>query len=301
MTKVDADEPELLADDREDHVGVRLGEVRDLPDALAQTGAREAARADADRGLHDLEARALGVRPRMQEAEEAGATIWLEPDRERSDRRVAARVAVTRSLAGTPATRRIASIIPQSVIVVPRSGSTTISAQKIPVSEPERLHELAERAGRAPAREIHGREQAERELRELGRLEAGRPEDEPAARAVDRRPEDEDGRAQPERDEQERRSEIAETVVVEARGHDHEHEPDEGVHRLPLEVAHRVAVPDRRRRGRRAVHHDEPERDESERDERDESLIRGAVALHASASTSSRNASPRASKSRNWS
>ena len=35
-----ADQPELLADDREDHVRVRLREVRDLPDALAEAGAR---------------------------------------------------------------------------------------------------------------------------------------------------------------------------------------------------------------------------------------------------------------------
>ena len=52
-----------------------------------------------------------------------------------------------------------------------------------------------------------------------------------------------------------------------------QHEPDERVDGLPLEVAHRIAVAERRRRGRRAVDHHEPEGDEAERDERDEPLV----------------------------
>ena len=65
-----ADEPELLADDGEDHVGVRLGQVVDLLHALAEPVAEDVARAEADLRLHDLEARALRVLPRVEEAEE---------------------------------------------------------------------------------------------------------------------------------------------------------------------------------------------------------------------------------------
>ena len=58
-----ADQPELLADDREDHVRVGLREVGDLPDTFAEPRTREAAGADADGGLHDLEPSALRVAP----------------------------------------------------------------------------------------------------------------------------------------------------------------------------------------------------------------------------------------------
>src|SRR5918992_4871846 len=58
-----ADQPELLADDGEDHVGVGLGQVVDLLDALAESLPGEAARADADDRLHSLEAFALRVLP----------------------------------------------------------------------------------------------------------------------------------------------------------------------------------------------------------------------------------------------
>src|SRR5436309_3335657 len=50
-----ADKAELLADDGEDHVGVRLRQVVDLLDPLPETTAEDAARADADLRLHVLE------------------------------------------------------------------------------------------------------------------------------------------------------------------------------------------------------------------------------------------------------
>ena len=165
----------------------------------------------------------------------------------------------------------------------------------------EWLDELAEGPRRAPAREVDRREETERELRELGGLEARRPDDEPAPRPVDRRPGDEDRDTEDERREEERWRDEAEAVVVEARRERHEDDADQRVDGLALQVAHRVAVPERGRRRGRAVDHHEPERDEPERDERDETLIGVAVALHGSSSTRARNASPRASKSRNWS
>src|SRR5206468_3776775 len=51
-----ADETELLADDGEDHVGVRFGQVEDLLHAVPEALARPAARADADDRLDGLKA-----------------------------------------------------------------------------------------------------------------------------------------------------------------------------------------------------------------------------------------------------
>src|SRR5437773_6473651 len=66
-----ADEAELLADDREDHVGVRLRQVVDLLDALPEPLAEEMSRAQADLRLDDLESGALRVLPRVEKAEDA--------------------------------------------------------------------------------------------------------------------------------------------------------------------------------------------------------------------------------------
>src|SRR6185436_19309278 len=81
-----ADEPELLADDRQDHVRVRFREVVDLLDSLAEPFAEQPARAEPDLRLHDLEAAPLRVVPRVEEAEEAVAAVRLEPDRDGAER-----------------------------------------------------------------------------------------------------------------------------------------------------------------------------------------------------------------------
>src|SRR6185369_2807811 len=80
-----ADEPELLADDREDHVRVRLGQEVRLLDALAEAAPEDPARAEPDDRLHRLVAGALGVVPRVDEAEQASAAVRLEPDGEEAD------------------------------------------------------------------------------------------------------------------------------------------------------------------------------------------------------------------------
>ena len=58
-----ADQPELLADHREDHVRLLLGQVVDLLHALAEPLAGEPAGADPDHRLHGLEAGVLRVAP----------------------------------------------------------------------------------------------------------------------------------------------------------------------------------------------------------------------------------------------
>src|SRR5207244_13574980 len=81
-----SDQPELLADDREDHVRVGLGQVVHLLDALAEAVAADSTGAESDQGLDGLETGALGVVPRVEEAEDARAPVRLEPDRREPER-----------------------------------------------------------------------------------------------------------------------------------------------------------------------------------------------------------------------
>src|SRR3954469_3848531 len=70
-----ADEPELLADDGEDHVGVRLRQVMDLLDPLAEPPSEDAAGTEADLRLHVLQAGAEWILPRIEEREEARPAV----------------------------------------------------------------------------------------------------------------------------------------------------------------------------------------------------------------------------------
>ena len=62
-----AHQPELLADDGEDEVGVRLGEEPPLGSALTEPDPEQPARGQADLGLQRLEAPVVGVLPRIEE------------------------------------------------------------------------------------------------------------------------------------------------------------------------------------------------------------------------------------------
>ena len=85
MTPIGPHEPQLLPDDREDHVRRGLGQVVDLLHALSEADAEEATGAERNHRLHGLESGILWVAPRVDEAEETGASIRLEPDCEHED------------------------------------------------------------------------------------------------------------------------------------------------------------------------------------------------------------------------
>ena len=68
-----ADEAEFLADVGEDEVGLRFGEVKELLHALHIAAAGEAAGADGDQRLVDVEAGAQGICAGMEKGEHAGA------------------------------------------------------------------------------------------------------------------------------------------------------------------------------------------------------------------------------------
>src|SRR5581483_2052759 len=80
-----ADEAELLPDHREDHVRVRLRQVADLVDPLAEPAAEHAARAEADERLHVLQAVVRRVLPRVEEDKEARAPVGRGDRRERGE------------------------------------------------------------------------------------------------------------------------------------------------------------------------------------------------------------------------
>ena len=134
-----------------------------------------AARADADHRLHGLEAGALRVVPRVEEAEDARAAVRLEPDREQAERRARAPTRRASSRIGTPATSRIAE---HHHAERDRRAEVGLDqdqrAEDAGRRSPSGFAELAERPRRRPAREVGGGPDDERELRELRRLEASR-------------------------------------------------------------------------------------------------------------------------------
>ena len=183
-----ADEPELLADDREDHVRVRLREEVDLLDALRRARSPvmppepDARSSPAPTGTPRPRGPAIGSRKLKTRARRYGSIqIATAPS-------ASANVPATASSrSGRPETRRTPATIRQSAIVVPRSGSSEDQPAEERDHEADRLHQLAHRPRHRTAGE-HGRHpDAEGELRELRRLKARRAEEEPAPRAVDRR------------------------------------------------------------------------------------------------------------------
>src|SRR5262249_6866392 len=164
----------------------------------------------------------------------------------------------------------------------------------------DRPPQVPERSRRRPTREVGGGPNSERKLGELGRLERGRSDLDPAAGAVDALPDHEDREAEEDRRQDKRRREHAKSPVVETCRDHHQTDADQRVNTLLLEVRHRIRSCERCGCRGRAVDHHEPERDEAERDE-DEQATLERLSLHRSASTSRRNVSPRSSKSRNWS
>ena len=181
-----ADEPELLADDREDEVGVRVGQEHPLGATRAEPDAVDAAAAERDQRLGDLVAGVRLVVPRVQEREHAGAAVGRrerEHGRRRRPRsRRASRDACAahrpRSAARTRSARARSS--------ESRSGSSITSTPE-PAEQDQHGRPLA-----ASRRDVPSGGRARRRRRTAARAwrspTAGRgtADAEPAARAVDR-------------------------------------------------------------------------------------------------------------------
>src|SRR4029077_5403382 len=96
----------------------------------------------------------------------------------------------------------------------------------------DRSPELLERPWGRPTCEIRSAPDDERELRELGGLERGRPEADPAPCTVHARTDREPGEAEQERPPQQRRRERAQLAEVAPCRDDEQREPDACVRRL---------------------------------------------------------------------
>src|SRR5581483_1362193 len=300
-----ADQPELLADHRADHVRRRLGEVVERLDPLAEPAAEDPARAEADECLDVLEAEPGGVLPRVEEGEEAVAPVRRRPGGdagEGDDDPVGG---------GEEREPRPRDEEDRADDEEDRERGAEVrldehQERERPDEEPDRAPELLEGARRRLPREIRREPEDDRELRELRRLEDERPDGDPAAGSVDPGADGEDAEAEDERRDDERRRDRAQPLEVEARQEEEESDAGDRVDRLPLDVALRVRVPERGRAGGRAVDHHEAEKDECGRDEDDDVPLElewlGLCPLaHGSSSTRRRNVSPRSSKFVNWS
>ena len=81
-----ADEPELLAEDREDEVRVRLGEVEELLLRLPESSPQKPPAAEREVGLDDLEPGPPRVRPGVEEREDPPEAVGRHPDGHDDDR-----------------------------------------------------------------------------------------------------------------------------------------------------------------------------------------------------------------------
>ncbi len=81
-----AEHAELLTDHGEDEVGVRFGEIEELLARRPEPQAEDAAAAQCEQRLHDVEAGILRVFPRIEKGQNARALVGARADGER-DRR----------------------------------------------------------------------------------------------------------------------------------------------------------------------------------------------------------------------
>ncbi len=170
-----SDEAELLADDREDEVGVCVREEQPLGMAVPEADAVHPAAAERDQRLRDLVAGVRRVLPRMQEREHARAPVRRRV-REDGGRGRAGRKQLNRWVPRTPATINIATAIT-------RDHDCGVEVGLLHHEQAEDAEDHEHRRPRAvvvelvgPARQDLGRAHEQCELRDLARLHSQEPE-----------------------------------------------------------------------------------------------------------------------------
>ena len=309
-------QPELLADHREEEVGVRLGEVEHLLPALAEPHTPQAPRAEGDERLLELEVDTERIAVGVKEGDDARPAIGRLP-RHRDQRRERRQRRERHQPGRHPAHEEHEDEQPHRERGRPEVGLE----QHEPGDQPHHQvvrHDAELEGGEARAL-LHQRArqvQHERELGELGGLDAERAQVEPAARPPAREPDarDEDQHERHQDDDEQR---VGRPAIGVRRG-DHRAEPDgeemlaeeeEGVAEvlLAVEVAHVEdhddAQPDERRHReyepRIAAEHPPQARALPGEGTAEGRRSRGTPAEparpdHASASTAARKARPRA-------
>ena len=172
------DEPEFLADHREDIVGVRLGQ-REFADAGARPGAEQAAGGERAQRRFDL----IGVALREQEAVDP---LRATCRRDRPATTAAARPAAEHVEDAHRARPTASAASPRpttKMIVSPKSG-WRISSSAIDAGQHRRAAAPPAAAVLLLQRQQPGDGDDEQRLQEFGRLELGEADAEPAPRAV---------------------------------------------------------------------------------------------------------------------
>ena len=187
-----ADEPELLADHREDHVGVRLGKVVDLrtpwPSPRPKTPPEPRLMSACTFWRPSFDGSFHGSRKTSSRARRYGR----HPRRDRGEHRRRCRSGRERRQ------RRAGDEEHRADHHDDRDHGAEIGLGEDEQAEEadeeaDRAREILERPRRRLARELRGAPDHERELRELRRLERGGPEADPPSRAVDPLADDEHG------------------------------------------------------------------------------------------------------------
>src|SRR5439155_21358595 len=154
----------------------------ELSDALPEPDAEDPARREPEHRLNGLEAGALRVVPRVEEAEDSGAAVRLEPDRkqadDRSEREPAAENADRSAGHEQHSGQHQDEHDRRAEIGLGEQEHAEDAGQ-----EADRTPELLERMRRLSPREVARSPDGERELGELRRLKDGGPKGDPTARA----------------------------------------------------------------------------------------------------------------------
>ncbi len=279
-----ADEPQLLGDDGVDEVGVRLRQVEELLDAVHQSASPDAARADRDERLDDLEAVAERVLPRVEEGEEPAPAVSGAHDQPHHDGQRhegdADDVGVVE--AGGEDHDRGDQDQRHRRPEVGLDQDEPHQPQHDDHDRPERVADLVDPVH--PALQDGRDEEDGHELRELGRLHAQSADREPPPCVVHRRHEQDrderegdDAQARPDEDG------LAIVPVVDAHDHPQHRQAHDGPHALLDQEEGRIAELLQADDGRRAVDHDHAQPDQDHGRE-EEDAIGFELASHACAS-----------------
>src|ERR1043165_2864559 len=294
-----ADEAELLADDGEDEVRMRLGEEEELLPPVAEAEAAQAARAEGDERLHGLESLPQRIGLGVQEREEAIAPIRgavRQRGRGRNQHDGKERDALPRDAGREDHPGHDED---------DGGGGAEVFEDDEAAEERQDERERQERGGElvdallAP-RDVPRHEEDEHRLGELGRLHLEEVhDDDPAMLAVDDRLEEDDDEADEDEREQRRQdARIAQDRKVEVQQKEHGDGAGEEPDALPRDEVVRIVGADLLRRddGRGGVDHHHAEEDD-EHGAGEEPGVVGEFPAH-SARTSSSKCSPRCSKFR---
>src|SRR5581483_7900168 len=263
-----AEQTELLGDDREDEVGVRVGQEPEFGARRAEADAEQPAGRAAHLRLDVLVAGVQRIVPRVEDGEHAGAPVALPHRRHRRPAGAEHAPPDERRQRGSgdeqqgegdgrEHDRRAEVRLQHDERGEPRERDEHGPQGDAGVADP-----------RVAARQQVGGEEQQRQLGELRRLDAERADTDPARRTVHvlADPRQQDDHEQRRGDGDERQRETAQAVVVETQRDQEQHAATDQPHHLPLEVVVRRALVLQRGHRRSREHHDEADHVEHDDD-----------------------------------